>query len=159
MRAVAREPCRAWRRDAGFTLIEMLVALMLVALMATIALPLARGGTARRDIEVSARLLANTLRQLQSEAVRAGAARSLLLDVAERAYRRDDQTAWTRLPDGVGIDATVAAAEIVAPRTLRLAFHPDGSASGGTLVLSERHRRMTIAVDWLSGRIDMRGGG
>lgn len=150
---------RPARRDAGFTLLEMLVALMLVALAGIVALPLARGGRSALDIEASARDLANTLRATQSEAVKDGTERAVLIDVGALAFRREDRSAWTALPAGVTVEATVDSGGIVAGRTVRLRFHADGSASGGTIKLADRHRRMSILVDWLSGRVSTSGGG
>lgn len=147
------------RPDAGFTLLEMMVALVLVALIGLLALPLARGGGSALAIDAAARDLATAIKAAQSDAVKEGTERSVLIDVDLRAWRREHLKAWTALPPGVGIDVTVPATDVMPGKVSRLRFFPDGSASGGTIVLRDRERRMTIAIDWLSGRITTSNGG
>jgi general secretion pathway protein H len=46
-------------------------------------------------------------------------------------------------------------AERVSANAGRLRFFPDGSASGGKVVLREGARTATVSVNWLNGDVDV----
>ncbi len=134
-----RLPPRA-KPARGFTLIEMLVVLVILGL--SIALILARGPAQSGgfDLQSAAETVAQQLRLARSEAI--------------ATDRITTFTGNTALPPEVAMAMTTATGG--KPRPLRaISFAPDGSSSGGRVVLIARGHERQILVDWLTGRISL----
>jgi general secretion pathway protein H len=116
------------KAERGFTLIEMLVVLTILGLAAAIAAK-ALGGPDRLGDPTAAARIEAAIAAARAEAHRSGQA--VALD-----------------PNSLTAGARVVGAPF--PAGDRLLFHPDGSSSGGTLLLDERP---LLTVDWLSGQV------
>ena len=145
-------------REAGFTLIEVLVVLAILAM--AIGLVAGRGPvrSPALDARGSSDQVARALRLARSQAVAGNRDVAFALDVAGRAFRVGDG-AWQPLPATLAL-SMVAAAE---PRPVagigRITFAPDGGATGGRIRIAAGAVARTVAVDWLSGRVTVGGGG
>ena len=137
---------------AGFTLIEMIVVLaVLGVVLASVAgykPPWSKG----LALEATAAELAGQLRLARSEAITRNEGVALELDLVGRRYRIDN-AAPRQLPVGMDMELLTVAGERHAPTVGGIRFHPDGSSSGGRIVLAEGSRRMAVGVDWLTGRV------
>lgn len=148
-------------RARGFTLIEMLAALAVLAMVAMIGAPLGLRALDGMELRSSARKLAAALAETRARAIGAGRPAVLTLDAAPPGYRIADGPG-VALPRGVALVAR-GAAEIADPApdgsgaaALRIAFFPDGSSTGGSVVLRRDGTAWHIAVDWLTGTIETR---
>jgi general secretion pathway protein H len=119
-------------RQAGFTLIEMVVVIavlgIVLGVLSTFAPP----------------------RSHWLQTVAAGdRVAAAMHDAQARAISSGQPVTWTP-PDLPGwMIATVS----VPPGGL--VFEPDGSATGGLVTLTFGYRRVTVAADWLTGRIQV----
>lgn len=146
---------RVGRRDApnaGFTLVELLVVLAIVA-VATAAVPRVVAGLPGVRLRAAADEMAAVLRELHGEAIRRQTATELTLDPAARVYVLSTAAAPRPLPEIVAEAAFVPAAAVPAARPAGIRFYPDGSASGGTVRLVRGNLTAAIGVDWLTGRV------
>ena len=126
----------------------MIVVLAVLALAG--ALVLARGPqrSATLDLRQAASTVAGSLRVARGRAIAANRPVSVLLD-ANTARVQVAGTPPRSLPAGVGMAVTLPAGRN------GVVFMPDGSATGGQVVLSTRGRAARVSVDWLSGRVSI----
>jgi len=139
---------------AGFTLLEMLVVLAVlglsIVLVAGFRPPWSRGF----DLDATAGELASQLRLVRSEAIAHNGPTAFELDLASHRYK-PGAAGVRSLPPGLQIELVTVAGERQGAAAGGIRFHPDGSSSGGRIVLADRSRRVAIGVDWLTGRISV----
>ena len=148
---------RASPRDprAGFTLIEILVALAIAGLVLA-AVPLALSGTlARHRLTGAAERVAASLREAHIRAMTTGRTASFLADVEQRRFALAGDHTWLGLPRNVRLEVTSGAEDIMDPGIARIRFFPDGGSTGGGVVLSAPEGSYSVVVDWFTGRVSV----
>jgi general secretion pathway protein H len=88
--------------------------------------------------------VAGALRRARGRAIALDRPVLVVVDAA-RGSLSVDGLPPVRLPAGVGLSA--AARDI--------SFAPDGSTSGGRVMLADGARRVLVGVDWLTGRVSI----
>jgi general secretion pathway protein H len=154
-----RSKPRARHDAAGFTLVEALVALAIVAVVLTASLGAVRWRTQLDPVTVAARDLATQLRTARADAIRSNRETLVRIDLDQRAtvlVPRGDKRA---LPQGLPVAVTTAQANVLGARVSIFRFFPDGSASGGHIDFGAGPSSRRLVVDWLTGRIDTVAGG
>lgn len=142
-------------RQAGFTLLEMLVVLALLALAAYLALPTARGGTDRLALRSTALHVAALARATRLKAMADGRDALLVVNLDERTISRRGAGRPIAIPQRTEIAVETARSEVADPEA-RIRFLPDGRATGGTITLAADGQRLVVAVDWLTGAVTVR---
>lgn len=140
--------------QAGFTLVEMLVVLAILAIVSGASgLAIARGGDARLVASTVDRLLAD-LQRTRIDAMRSGRPRSLAFDMAARYWRRDAAEPVS-IPAGVALDLTTAreADGRGGETSAAIAFLPGGRSTGGRIEIVAGAAQGAIVVDWLTGAV------
>lgn len=139
------------RTTAGFTLIEVLVVLVILGL--TIALIVSRGPARSTgfDLRATAGSVAQQLRLTRSEAIATDRITRFTLSAGDRRYETNG-VAGPILPPEVALAMTTVTGG--KPRPLgAITFDPDGSSSGGRVVLVAGATAVMVVVDWLTGRV------
>jgi general secretion pathway protein H len=141
----------------GFTLFELLVVLAIMGLMVTLVV--ARGPLVSRNLSArqAATELASALREARSEAIGSDRSVALSVDRVARTFTIGASRAHP-LPGGFSIALRTAAGEVRNDQVAAIRFEPDGSSTGGRILLDEGGRTYRIAVDWLNGRITVTDG-
>ena len=152
--AMARTPTSSTnsRFQRGFTLVELVVVLALLALAYGLAAPALVRTVAGGELRIAARELTLALNQARAGAVVGGAPWRFTVDGLAGAY----SFAQTRraLPLGMTIAAAVPDALRSSAHVAAIDFFPDGSSTGGRVTLSARDGgRSAVSVDWLTGRV------
>jgi general secretion pathway protein H len=131
-------------RQDGFTLIEMIVVLAILALM--LGLVIARGPmhSARLDAEAAARELTAALRLARGRAI--AEERPVSVALAPDRYQVEGLAAHS-----VPTDVALSGSSVIR-------FAPDGSSSGGTIAVRTAKSSVTIVVNWLTGRVELAQG-
>lgn len=129
---------------AGFTLLEMMVVLAILGLTVTLVMPsIRKSGTVSAD--ATAHTLAAALEKTRSRAILGNQETRHVIDAKQRAE------------GGLKVTLNVAATEVEGTARGGIRFYPDGSSSGGTIAFDDGRSTFTVAVDWLTGGIDVRG--
>jgi general secretion pathway protein H len=143
-------------RQRGFTLVEILIVLGLMALVSAMLVPLLAPSPAR-TLQTSSSELAQHLRETRRAALSQRRFRSLAIDTEQRRFQVDDGERWRALPDGMTVEVTTARSLLDSASVGRIAFNPDGSSSGGRIVLALDGHARRIDVEWLTGKVRVAG--
>jgi general secretion pathway protein H len=138
----------------GFTLFEVMIVLVLMALIAAVSAPLLSKGLGRAEAKGSAQDVAAALRRARSEAVVRNAEVVLTVDVNQRSLRIDGVETRS-LPAKLQIELFTAQTEQISADSGNIRFFPDGSSTGGEIVLADGRSKFHVQVDWLTGRVSV----
>ena len=144
------------RLSTGFTLIEMLAVIVLIAIGVTIA-AVALHGSDRGQLDAAAQQVAAGLRDTRTRAMATSQPQAFAVDLRSHTFAapgRDPRA----LPVAAGVQVTSAAEDAARQGVARIRFFPDGSSSGGHVELSEAHRTVRVDVDWLTGAVAVNQG-
>lgn len=141
------------RRQRGFTLLEVLVALVIGVLLVALTPPLLSGMSGATELRGAARQLAAGLRNARNEAVTRQQEAVLLLDLAGHRFAVSGDPREVALPNSVGLHLYTAQSELLDDEKGSIRFFPDGSSTGGAITVSGPKLTYRINVDWLTGAI------
>ena len=150
---VASAPCLSCRRNAGVSLLELMIVLMIMAIVAALVVPMLGGGVSNTELRSAARQLAAGLRLARSEAVSQRRETFLLLDVAGRRFKVDRDPQEHALPREAELKLYTAQKDLVDEKIGSIRFFPDGGSNGGRITVGSGERKYEVDVDWLTGRI------
>lgn len=134
----------------GFTLLEMLAVVTILALAAAIAMPLLGRPSESLRLAAAARDLVGALRLTRSAAIARNAAIALVVDVEQRTFESPAVPSRSFAPD-IAAQLKVAEPEQATRSRGGFRFFPDGSSTGGDLTLRLNGREAKICVKWLTG--------
>lgn len=140
-------------RQAGFTLLELIIVMVIMGL--ALGIVMARGpGT-------SPRLVAQTTAQQMIDALADARAQAILTDQISRFILNPAQRDWHTarhhgvIPRDLSATFTGLSAQPDGAAVGEIDFAPDGSSSGGKITLMGPAGRLSIAIDWLTGRVEL----
>lgn len=142
-------------RSAGFTLLEMLVVLAIIAAGSLLAMAAFGDGLRGARLHGAAKEVAAQLRFTRALAIATGMPQEFVIDPASRAWRAP-KGRHGRLPD-IGELAFTGARELQpTPGEGAVRFFPDGAASGGRLRMAANGGGWEVDVAWLTGEVRVR---
>jgi general secretion pathway protein H len=141
-------------KSRGFTLIEMLVVLTLVAAMVAIGAAAMGRALPGQRLQHASRELAAQLRYTRARALATGQSQLFTLDANTREWRAGESRNG-QLPKDITIVATGARNEQDRPGVAAVRFFPEGAATGGRFVLSTGRAAWQVDVQWLTGEVTL----
>lgn len=139
------------RSEAGVTLFELLIVIVILALAMTAIGNLARRPTQQQALESSARAAANLLTDARVRAIGSGRVAEVLIQPDDRMIRLPATGRTVRLGDDIGLSAVVA--REVSAEEAAILFFPDGTSTGGSLTLADGDLEAHVRVEWLTGAV------
>ncbi len=150
---MGRVTLRSQGRSAGFTLLELLVVLGVMALVYAIALPKIGAGSPGVELKGAARQLAAGLRRARSQAVTQKQEAALTVDVEQHRFTLSGDARSYRLAPKLDISLFTAQSELLREKVGAIRFYPDGSSTGGRITVGLGDNKFHVNVDWLTGQI------
>ncbi len=137
-------------REAGFSLIEVVAVMVIIALLTGLAVAM-MPGTGRAQLKAMTLETAALFRRERLGAVLTGRNRVVALDGDRRALVGDGGGV-VAIPRDVVVNA-LGVDEQLAGRQTVVRFHPDGASTGTVLRLSRGDAEYEIRVNWYTGGV------
>ncbi|NWC95875.1 MULTISPECIES: type II secretion system protein [unclassified Pseudomonas] len=131
----------------GFTLLEMLVVIILISIAAgLVGFGLQQGLQVARERQAVGQMV-DALRSTRAQAIISGAPAKTAFDVGQLSFQAPGRPVrhWP-----AELHVTLHTAEHAGAA---VAFYPDGSSTGGHLLLANGTRRWRIDIGWLTGSV------
>jgi general secretion pathway protein H len=139
------------RRAAGFTLIEVVCVLAIIALLASLVLPAIPRATSHARLEAYALQVASLLTADRTAAIRRRAEIATALDARSGVIRSGAGAGRIQLPRDVAFDALLAQTCNGRSAGATIDFFPSGMSCGGTVQLRRGNIGYEVRVNWLTG--------
>jgi general secretion pathway protein H len=142
-------------RQRGFTLLEMVCVIALIAILASVLLPIVPRHTSRSRLQAYALQTAALLKVDRNAAILRRADVSTLVDAPSRAIRSGATAQTIRIPDDVRFDALLPQSCRQRAALSTISFFANGTSCGGAITLTRFDTGYEIRVNWLTGRIEV----
>lgn len=142
-------------REDGFTLIEIVCVIALIAILAAIVMPSIPRGTSRARLESFAIDAAALLKADRNAAVRRRTPVTTEVNAMLRSLRSGATGRVVRVPDDVTFDAALATRCNQRPAGPTIRFFASGMSCGGVIALTRLGVGYEIRVNWLTGGIEV----
>jgi general secretion pathway protein H len=139
----------------GFSLLEMIVALVIAALVFALVMPTDSRRRTRVELASSAHEVAAALRLSRSRAIATNRSTAVVVDVENDLYRLPGASAPRAFPRGSRITLHTTQDQELSEVTGAIRFYPDGSSTGGGVGISLGDDQYEVLVDWLTGRVSI----
>jgi general secretion pathway protein H len=148
---------RSQLSSRGFTMLEIIAVILVIAIVATLSPPLFSSGVSATQHRAAAREVAQMLRYARTEAVAKRTDVAVDFDLEQRTFQVPASALKrvAKIPEGIEINLTTTAAETKNEKQASVRFYPDGGATGGRVTLKVRERSYLVDIDWLTGRVSI----
>jgi general secretion pathway protein H len=141
--------------ERGFTLIEVVCVLAIIALVAAVLLPNFPRGTSRSRLEAYALQIGSLLEADRSAAIRRRVAIATDIDALSRIIRSGASANTIRVPSDVQVDAALASRCNQREAGQSIVFFASGMSCGGAIALTRLGSGYQIRVNWLTGGVEI----
>jgi general secretion pathway protein H len=132
----------------------LLVVLAVLALLMTAVPSLFSAAFPGMEMKSAARRTVSTLRLARESAIRRGTDMALLVDIGARQLDLQGYRSL-KLPSRLTVQLEAADQEMLDDQRGAIRFFPDGSSTGGRIILANGGHGYQVGVTWLTGRIEM----
>lgn len=145
------------RAARGFTLVEILAVVALIALALAVVAVSVGGGLSNAKVKAASRDLVAAMRYTRGQAIVKRETQTVSIDVEKRRYKVPNKK-WVELPQDMTMKLFTARSELEEEGVGRIRFFPDGSSTGGHVDLLRDDATWRIEVLWLTGEVSLREG-
>jgi general secretion pathway protein H len=140
------------RRDRGFALYELILALAILGMVAALVVPRLARAPGPVEIRLAAEEIAALLRSDRNMALRLRKPVLTQVNVTDGIVLAGAGPGGVRIPRGVKMKF-VQSSRVLASKGSGIEFLPDGRSSGGALTLSRQDFSYDIYVNWLTAGV------
>ncbi len=136
----------------GFTLLEIILVMAIIALASVLAAAAMGGGFRGMQLSASAKQIASNLRFTRAQAIATGQPQRFVIDPHAHTWHAP-KSHHGQIPAKLAV-AFIGAREVQPrPGEGAIAFFPDGASTGGRVRLSSGKAQWTVDVAWLTGQV------
>jgi general secretion pathway protein H len=139
----------------GFTLLEMVCVLAIIALLAAVLLPFIPRETSRSRLQAYALQAATLLKADRNAAMTRNTSIATLVDAPSRVIHSGSSRSTLRIPEDVRFDALLPQTCQRRSALSTIRFFANGSSCGGSIALTRFDAGYEIRVNWLTGRVEV----
>lgn len=147
---------KMWSKNqaaSGFTLLEMLIAITIVASVVTVIGTSFPSVKKKKDLVETAARLDATLSEARTAALKNAKTTSVVFDLDKRQWRSSTQEFWQIWPETIEM-SLVTARELGGELVSSVIFLSDGTSSGAIIQMSSTSATTVVRrVHWLTGAI------
>jgi len=141
--------------DGGFTLLEVVCVLAILAILASLVGPALPRGTSRVRLEAYAVATAALLRADRNAAIRRRVEVATEVNAPSRLVRSGATGREVHVPSDVRFDALLSARCARQSTGATIRFFSSGMSCGGVIALTRSGMGYEIRVNWLTGGVDI----
>jgi len=145
------------QRAAGFTLIEMVAVVLIIAIATGLAAVTMTGGLDGMRLRSASSDIAAQLRYTRVQAMATGRQQRFVIDPHAHTWEAPKRR-HGKLPKQLGIEFYGAREVQPSPSEGGIAFFPDGASTGGRIRLRAKKAVRDIDVAWLTGEVKVKRG-
>jgi general secretion pathway protein H len=139
----------------GFTLIEVICVVAIIAMLAAILLPAIPSGTSRPQLEGYALQTAALLNADHTVAWRRRTEIATIIDAPARTIRSGANGRVVRIPPDVTVEAMLATRCNHRPAGQTIRHFPSGMSCGGVIALTRLGSGFQVRMNWLTGAVEV----
>ena len=143
-------------RQRGFSLLEVIVVITIIALSYTLLPKMIFGGVSGAELRSNARAVATGLRLARDAAINTKREAVLSINMENREFTLPNDTKLHKLNDKLDVKLYTAEADLISDKVGMIRFFPDGSSNGGRVTVAAGERGFEIDVDWLTGHVTIK---
>jgi general secretion pathway protein H len=143
------------RGEDGFTLLEVVCVIAILAMVAAVALPWLPSGTSRARLESYAAATAALLKSDRNAALRRQAIVSTEVNTQSRFVRSGASGRTVSVPEDVAFEALLTNQCNGHSQASQIRFFPSGMSCGGVIALTRSDVGYQVRVNWLTGGIEV----
>jgi len=143
----------AAQTSAGFTLLELLIVMTIIAIAGTVVSVAMRPARGIADLKGAAMNTASRLREARSIAINRHTEQVVLIDTGRRTINYGRARSSDRIDQTIAIRVTSAASEKIAASLSGIRFFPNGGSTGGAVRFERKGQAYEVRVNWLTGRV------
>ena len=136
--------------NRGFTLVEIMVVLVIVALMMALVGSSISRNISGAQMRTAAGKVAASMRYTRTQAILTKTEQVFLVDTEKHTYQAAEREA-VELPEGMKVELNTARSELTSETAGGIRFYPDGGSTGGNVRLEANGRIYRVNVAWLTG--------
>lgn len=143
-------------RQPGFSLLEVMMVLVIIALSYLLLPKLVFSGVSGAELRSNARAVATGLRLTRDAAINTKRESVLSLNLESREFTLPNDIRLHKLNDKLDVKLYTAQADLISDKVGTIRFYPDGSSNGGRVTVAAGERGYEIEVDWLTGHVTIK---
>ncbi len=143
-------------RQSGFSLLEVMMVLVIIAMSYMLLPKLVFSGVSGAELRSNARAVATGLRLARDAAINTKRESVLSINLESREFTLPNDTRLHKLNDKLDVKLYTAQADLISDKVGTIRFYPDGSSNGGRVTVAAGERGFEIDVDWLTGHVTIK---